>query len=308
LANVEKRVKTLIEKKHMFHPHRGEKLLVAASGGKDSQVLLSILKKIYPEGLHIEALYIELGINKREYSHGSGIAARKFCTSLDIPYHSLSVKDLHDISMDEIHKLKTDSISRDVGTDDDAVGFRGECSYCGTFKRYLINKYAVDHGFTAVATGHNLTDEATSLVNNFFNVDLTFLARNGPVNDSQVLGMVPRVKPLFYISEEEIMMYTYFANIPHFSSECPYALQSPNTKLKGVLKELELSRRGNMISLMRRYQKVMKPVIRAKKFDKKPAVNTCQTCGMTSLGKICSFCRTITTLNEQREHVQLDEV
>jgi uncharacterized protein (TIGR00269 family) len=134
------------------------------------------------------------------------------------------------------------------------------------------------------------------------------LERFGPVNDSQVPGMVPRVKPLFYISEEEIMMYTYFADIPHFSSECPYAPQSPNTKLKGVLNELETSRRGNMISLMRRFQKVMKPVIRATKFDKKPAVNTCQTCGMTSLGKICSFCRTITTLQEQREQVQLDEL
>ena len=35
------------------------------------QVLLSILKTLYPEGLEIEALYIELGINKREYSRGS---------------------------------------------------------------------------------------------------------------------------------------------------------------------------------------------------------------------------------------------
>jgi len=215
------------------------------------------------------------------------------------------VKDTYDISMDDIHKLKRDFALKDVEPDSDEPGFRGECSYCGTFKRYLINKYAVENGFTAVATGHNLTDEATSLVNNFFNVDLTFLGRSGPVNDSQVPGMIPRVKPLFYISEEEIMMYTYFAKIPHFSSECPYALQSPNTKLKTVLKELELSRRGNMISLLRRYQKVMKPVIRAKKFDKKPTVNTCQTCGMTSLGKICSFCRTLTTLQDQREHMNI---
>ena len=299
LANVEKRVKTLIEKKHMFHPHRGEKLLVAASGGKDSQVLLSLLKKIYPDGLEIEALYIELGINKRDYSRGSGIAARKYCATLNIPFHSISMKDTYNISMDDIHKLKEDSLKKDVGQNNEDEGFRGECSYCGTFKRYLINKYAVENGFTAVATGHNLTDEATSLVNNFFNVDLMFLARSGPVNDSKVPRMVPRVKPLFYISEEEVMMYTYFAQIPHFSSECPYAPQSPNTKLKGVLNELETNRRGNMISLMRRYQKVMKPVIRAAKFDKKPAVSTCQTCGMTSLGKVCSFCRTIATLQEK---------
>ena len=71
LQNVEKRVKTFIEKKHLFKPYnppytkKREKILVALSGGKDSQVLLHILKKLYPDE-HIEALYIELGIGARK--------------------------------------------------------------------------------------------------------------------------------------------------------------------------------------------------------------------------------------------------
>ena len=43
LKNVQNRVKKFILKKHMFHPFRNEKVLVAASGGKDSQVLLQHL-------------------------------------------------------------------------------------------------------------------------------------------------------------------------------------------------------------------------------------------------------------------------
>ena len=79
LLNVQKRVKRLIEKKHMFHPHRNEKLLIAASGGKDSQVLLHLIKNIYPEGLDIEALYINLGISKKLYSDDSEKVARDCC-------------------------------------------------------------------------------------------------------------------------------------------------------------------------------------------------------------------------------------
>jgi len=49
LANVEKRVQKLILKSHIIHREGKNKILIALSGGKDSQVLLSIIKKLYPE-------------------------------------------------------------------------------------------------------------------------------------------------------------------------------------------------------------------------------------------------------------------
>ncbi len=295
LKNVEKRVKKLVEKKHMFHPGANEKVLLALSGGKDSQVLLTVLKNLYPEGVQFEGLYIELGIAQHGYSADSGVIAAELCRKLGVPFHVINVKEDYGLSIDDINWAK-----RQFALHKWPMGkmghFKGECSYCGMLKRYSINKYAAENDFFAVLTGHNLTDESTALLNNFLNMDLMFLSRPGPMVDSKHELLVPRGKPLFYVSEEEVMMYAYFAGIPHLPTECPYSLQSPNQKLKAELKEIESHRRGNMISLMRRYYKVMQPVLKAELPKKTREERRCSVCGMPTFSKKCSFCRTLNTL------------
>lgn len=305
LANVEKRVKELIEKKHMFHPDRGEKVLVAASGGKDSQVLLSIIRTIYPEKLAVEALYIELGIKPSNYSKDSKNMAEEWCAQLNIPFHVIDIQQKFGMSIDQMHHLK--EAYQEQGWHYDLQAFRGECSYCGSFKRYNINKFAHEHEFSVVATGHNLTDEATALLNNFFNQKLMFLSRPGPVSDSDTDLLVPRVKPLFFISEEEITMYAYFKQIPFLPTECPYANQSPVHHLKEVLLEIEDYRRGNMLAFMRRYYKHMQPVI-LEAYQETAQGNsqnqTCTHCGRPTYSKVCSFCRNLKYLRKQIKKVE----
>ncbi|WP_371806144.1 ATP-binding protein [Candidatus Lokiarchaeum ossiferum] len=297
-------MKELIEKKHMFHPDRDEKLLVAASGGKDSQVLLSIIKKLYPVGLDVEALYIELGISQENYSQDSGIVARKFCEELNIPFHQLNVKDTYGFNIDDIHQLNAEVEDRKWKFDKDPM--RGECSYCGTLKRYMINKFAFENGFTCVATGHNLTDETTQLMNNFFNMDLNFLAKSGPVADVHIPKLVPRVKPLFFISEEEIAMYAYFADIAHLGTECAYSTHVPNIQLKKALKEIEDYRRGNNLSLARRYHKIMQPVIEKAVHSDKSNDKLCSVCGFPTFGKKCKFCKTIAVLTDRFQQLKIE--
>ncbi len=305
LENMEKRVKKLIEKKHMFHPNRDEKLLVAASGGKDSQVLLSIIKTLYPEDLEVHALYLELGIQPNDYSKDSGRFAEDWCQQLGIPFHTIDISEKYGITIDSIHSLK--KVYRKLKWTNDLQKFRGECSYCGAFKRYNINKFAYENGFTAVATGHNLTDEATSLLNNFLNQKLMFLSRPGPKSQSESKYLVPRVKPLFFISELEITMYAYYKNIPFLTTECPYAAQSPVNKLKGVLLEIETGRKGNMLAYTRGFYKRMQPVIQ-KTFQEQrentTVEQTCSQCGRPTYGKICSFCRTQKYLLRQIQKVK----
>ena len=304
IANVEKRVKRLIEKKHMFHPHRGEKLLVAASGGKDSQALLSMIKKIYPEGLDVEALYIELGIAHQHYSQDSAAIAKKFCAELNIPFHQINVKEKYGFDLDDIHKLNTVVQERKLKFEKEPM--RGECSYCGALKRYLINDFAYTNGFTSVATGHNLTDETTQLVNNFFNMDLNFLAKSGPVADVHLSKLIPRVKPLFFISEEEIVMYAYFAKIDHLGTECAYSRHVPNTQLKRVLKDIEVYRRGNNLSVARRYHKIMQPVIKNAISSGKTVDRVCEICGFPTYAKKCSFCKTVGVLTERFHQAKIN--
>ena len=89
LSNLEKRVNTFIVKKHLIHPYKPEyspykeKILVAVSGGKDSQVLLYLFKKLFPEE-EIEALYIELGIKSKNYSQDSSRIAAQMCEDLNV--------------------------------------------------------------------------------------------------------------------------------------------------------------------------------------------------------------------------------
>ncbi|MBA7570565.1 tRNA(Ile)-lysidine synthase [subsurface metagenome] len=177
LANVEKRVQKLVQKSHIIRREGKNKILIALSGGKDSQVLLSIMKKLYPENIELHGLYIELGISDENYSKDSGIIAQSLCDKLDLPFHKIDIKQQNGFNIDDIHNLKQKIKKNKQKSTDDQI--RGECSYCGLLKRYHINKFAVDNDFSVVLTGHNLTDEATSLVNNFFNVDIGFLKKPG---------------------------------------------------------------------------------------------------------------------------------
>ena len=103
-----------------------------------------------------------------------------------------------------------------------------------------MNRFALEHGFTKVATGHNLTDEATQLLSNFFNVDMELMSRAGPTTVTNVKGLIPRVKPLFYIYEEELIKYAYYAQVEHLPTECAYATDSPMVRVKKSLEQVEI--------------------------------------------------------------------
>ena len=297
LKNVEKRVQKLVQKSHIIHRDGNNKILIALSGGKDSQVLLTIMKKLYPENVEIHGLYIELGISSEGYSKDSGVIAKTLCEKLKVPFHQIDVKQETGFTIDDIHDLRQKVKKKNRNT---AIKeqIRGECSYCGLLKRYHINKFAVENDFSVVLTGHNLTDEATALVNNFFNMDLGFLKKPGYFLESKTRNLVSRLKPFFYISEEEIMMYAYFAKIDHLATECPYSAQSPNIKIKKNLLEIEQYRRGNMISLMRRYYKVMQPVIKNASSSEKNVDRVCAVCGSPTFSKKCNFCKTTEFVRE----------
>ena len=128
----------------MFHPFRNEKVLVAASGGKDSQVLLHILKQIYPEGLDLHALYIDLGIKSHQYSPDSLTVAQKYCEELQIPFHVLKLEEEYNMTIGEIYNLY--QTYKQNGWINETNSFRGMCAYCGSFKRYNINKFANEIG------------------------------------------------------------------------------------------------------------------------------------------------------------------
>ncbi|HAB51479.1 MAG TPA: tRNA lysidine(34) synthetase TilS, partial [Ignavibacteriales bacterium] len=54
------------------------------------------------------------------------------------------------------------------------------CTICGIFRRYLLNKKSKELKLTKLATGHNLDDEAQSIMMNQMKNNMNASARLGP--------------------------------------------------------------------------------------------------------------------------------
>jgi uncharacterized protein (TIGR00269 family) len=300
---IESRIQKTIEKYHMINPTANEKILLALSGGKDSQVLLTILHQLFGDSVAFLGVYIDLGIRKDQYSIDSERYAADLCNSFNIPFSVINVKQDFGLDIDDVAQLRKDFLKYKISMGNER--FKGICSYCGAIKRYALNKFAVDHGCSKVATGHNLTDEYTSLMTNFFNMDPHFLARHSPITNSNHDNLIPRIKPLYYTSEWEVMMYTYYTQIPHVAAECEYSTLSPNIHIKKILQEFEKDRPGIMIGLLRRYRKLMLPIIIAslppqkRKYDRR-----CIQCQMPTSRPKCAFCRTTQNLLDRMRQIQ----
>lgn len=154
-----------------------DKILVVISGGKDSMALWHILAS---EGYNVTGMYINLGIG--HYSDKSQQVVESFAQKNGL---ELIVKDIKKEYGLDIYKLSK-------------LLKRSTCSICGSIKRYLFNKVAYDGGFSAVATGHNLDDEAATLLGNVLSWEEGYLARQSPVLESTHPKLVKKSKAALY--------------------------------------------------------------------------------------------------------------
>ena len=120
---------------------KGEKVLVALSGGKDSLALALVLSRL---GYDVTGLHIDLSIGIS--SEKARAVVERFCEKHAIP---LIIKEMEKEGL-AIPKVKA-RLNRPI------------CSTCGKIKRYYFNQTARELGFDALATGHNLDDEIARL-------------------------------------------------------------------------------------------------------------------------------------------------
>jgi sulfur carrier protein ThiS len=168
LRHVREQVKRAIEAHDMFEPT--DRILVAVSGGKDSLALWDVLLEL---GYRADGLYLGLGIG--EYSERSHEVARAFARE----------RDAHLVEVD---------LARDYGFDVPTAGKKGSrstCAVCGLSKRYVFNRAAREGGYDAIATGHNLDDEAATLLGNTLRWQTDYIARQSPVLPAQGQAAVP---------------------------------------------------------------------------------------------------------------------
>lgn len=166
---------------------KDDKVLVAASGGKDSTMLLSILRQY---GFKIEAVTVDAHIGC--YTQENLDNLRGICKDLDVILHEISFKKEFGGSLCHIR---------------DTINNKGNdlksCSICGVFRRWLINKKAQQLRPRCVAFGHNLDDEAQAFFMNVIKNNVSVSARMGPTTSrSSNPRLIPRVKPLYFVSEK----------------------------------------------------------------------------------------------------------
>ena len=122
---VERRVKKDIKKQGKTSEL--QRVGIALSGGKDSTVTLHLLADLFQQrrGVELFAITVDEGI--RGYRDESIPIAQKNCKKLGIEHHIISFRDTVQCTMD------------DIASKHDALG---ECSYCGVFRRFCLNKKA----------------------------------------------------------------------------------------------------------------------------------------------------------------------
>lgn len=264
-----RQVEKAIADHDMLRP--GERVLVAVSGGKDSLAVWDILLEL---GYEADGLYIGLGIGA--YSAESGEYARAFAASRGLRLHEIDLRDAH---------------GYDVPTAARATR-RVPCSACGLSKRHLFDTAARDGGYDAVATGHNLDDEAAVLLGNTLRWDVEYLARQYPVLPAGD-GFPRKVKPLARLTERETAAWCIVRGIDYQVEECPMAAGNRHLGYKALLNEMEARSPGSKATFYLSFLERMAPLLAEHRKAEVAALSTCSHCGAPTTGEICAFCRLV---------------
>ncbi len=264
----ERRVNETVKEFKMFK--RSDRILVAVSGGKDSQVLWYVLNRL---GYDADAFFVHLGIG--EYSEGSLEKVLSLGEKLG--------KKPHVVKLEE-------ELGAGISTLKNLV--RGEaCSLCGRLKRHYFNKVARKLGYKIVATGHNLDDESSSLLANVINWNLKYLAKKYPVLPEEK-GFPRKVKPLVKLTEEQIKLYADLAGIPYETRRCPLGETASLHFYKDVMDTIENHSRGAKYRFYFEYLKKVFPIFSSLKEEfLKGELRECKICGEPSPSEVCFVCK-----------------
>ncbi len=277
IADVERKAKKRMRQERMVMP--GDHVAVGMSGGKDSAATLSILVDTFgkrPE-IRFTAITIDEGIEG--YRNFSIPKAKELCDNLGVPHVVVSFRDEVGCTLDDMLKRERREAS---------------CTYCGVFRRMLLNRKARELGANKLATGHNLDDDAQTVLLNVLNGDVERLARLRPSRIQE--GLVPRIKPLMDIPEREVALYAFLKKLPFYLGECPYAHESLRGEVKDMLNDFESRHPGTKYSIMRGFDSIVDCL--KEKYRQVP-LEKCEVCGEPSIDKVCQGCKL-----RQRIHIR----
>jgi tRNA-5-methyluridine54 2-sulfurtransferase len=258
-------VRRAIDEYDMIAPE--DRILVAVSGGKDSLALWDVLLEL---GYAADGLYLGLGIE--EYSDRSYERTRSF-------------------AFDRGATLRAVDLAQAYGFDIPVAGRKGSrssCAVCGLSKRYVFNKEAHEGGYDVIATGHNLDDEAATLLGNTLRWNVDYIARQSPVLPAES-GFARKVKPLHRLSELETAAYAFLRGIDYVVEECPLVAGNTQLRYKEAMNAIESRSPGTKAQFFLGYLDRGMPIFRSG--QERVTLVACANCGEPTTGTFCAFCR-----------------
>lgn len=262
-GQIERNFEKTISKEKMIK--KGDVVAVGVSGGKDSMVLLYLMQKLSKKvPIKVVAITIDEGI--KGYRDRSIRVVKDFINKTGIEHQTFSYKDEFDISIDDLKDVK-------------------HCTYCGVFRRTLLNKAARAVHADKLAVGHNLDDEAQSILMNVMRGDIKRM--KNPAKDEK---FVERIKPLKNILEKELVIYAIVNSIPYFDGECPNSYNNVRRDAQRMINEFESKYPGTKSQIIRFKRGIIS--------SNQGKISHCIKCGEPASHEICKACELLAGLKQ----------
>lgn len=260
---VERSFEKTISKGKMLQ--KNDTVAIGVSGGKDSMVLLHLMHEL-SRNLPMKIIVVTIDEGIEGYRDKSIEKINEFVREIGVEHHVFSFENEFDVTIDRLVKKDTSIKS---------------CTYCGVFRRTLLNKAAREVKADKVAVGHNLDDEAQSVLMNVMRGDMKRMTRLSKPSKSE--SFIKRIKPLKNIPEKEIVAYAVINNIPYFDGECPNSFNNARRDVQTLLNDMEQKYPGTKNNIINFYKKL--PLV-----EEKGTVLNCTRCGEPSSQTICKTC------------------
>jgi cytoplasmic tRNA 2-thiolation protein 1 len=200
-------------------------------------VLAAVLKTLnerYGYGLDLCLLSIDEGI--RGYRDDSLETVKRNAVQYDMPLEILGYGELYGWTMDQVVAQ---------------IGKKGNCTYCGVFRRQALDRGAAKLGIKHVVTGHNADDVAETVMMNLLRADLPRLSRGTSIVTESGASDIKRSKPLKYAYEKEIVLYAHHRQLDYFSTECIYSPEAFRGSARTLIKDLEKIRPSSILDIVK---------------------------------------------------------
>jgi len=190
----------------------GDRVAVGMSGGKDSISLLRalcLISRTSPVKFHLEAVFIDLG-----WSMDVSLL-KDFCHSQNVGFHVVKT---------EIAQIVFDSRKRE-----------NPCALCAHLRRGAFHGKARELGCNRVALGHHLDD----VIETYF-MSLIYTGQMRTFSPSTFLDRsgLTMIRPLVYLSSEELRKWVEMENLPTAANPCPANGHTKREEVRLLVAEL----------------------------------------------------------------------